>query len=363
MIEAQEAQVEVKETAPEVTTVGDDVRAAVSKAKEREAVESKPRDTTGKFEKVEKQKEEPAEVKAEQTEVKSEVKTEDKVEKVEEKKTTKIPRGLKAHMQTRWGELPPEWQSEIERIDRAGAEGFKKVEDKVKYADSIESVIKPYEYMISAEGGSHQGAIRELFQTAALLRTGTQQQKQAVLFNIAKKFNVPLTQESANPDPLSQHPLVQQLAQKVNELQTSLSQRSQQEQNAQLSQAESVLNSFLNEVDSDGVVKHPMDESLEEEFATEIASLRQRNPDWDNRKVLETAYERTSWKIPEIRNELLRRQDAQKEAERRKAEQESIDRKKAAGGSIRGSSVTTSKASGGSVRDIVSNLVRSGGHI
>ena len=358
-------------------TVHDDVRAAISQLKEADtefdnttdkvAKETtnvdKERNEKGQFNK----KEPKPEVKAET--VDTEVKTEVKDAKVEEKKL-RVPRGLKAHLQQRFTELSPEWQAEIERIDRAGEEGYRKVADRVKYAESIENELKPYEHIFRAEGVDHPTAVRELVRVAALLRVGTPQQKQQWLIGTAQHFGIPLPQGQVQDQGqeqhagLENHPLLQNLFNEVNTLKSGLQQRQEQEKQAQYGNAYNAVSSFMEEIDENGIPKHPIDPSNEMDLVVEVKALREKHPDWDGRRIMEAAYENFSWKVPELREARLSRQAAEKEAKRKEDESKAIAAKKLASGSLRGSAAsTTGKFEDDSVRGLITAQIRSGTRI
>jgi hypothetical protein len=249
-----------------------------------------------------------------------------------------VPNGLRAPFKATFGQLPKEWQEEVARLDKIGKEAADQVGSKhapdVKFAQELRAEIQPYEMMIRAEGGTPQTAIRDLLRTAAIFRIGTPAQKQGALMQIAKQFNVPL-QAAAAPDgqpegglpDIAQHPAYQQLAGTVQQLQQNLTQQTQAQTQAQEAANLDAVNGFLAETDGKGSAKHPLDESLQSPFAQEIGLVRQLNPQWDARRVLEKAYENLSWKEPGLRAVILERQEAEKKA---KAAQELAAKRQAA---------------------------------
>jgi hypothetical protein len=246
-----------------------------------------------------------------------------------------VPSGLRAQFKATFGQLPKEWQEEIARLDKSGAELGSKYAPDLKFANEVRAEIQPFEMMIRAEGGTPQTAIRALLKDAALFRIGTPQQKQQRLMEIAKTYNVPLQAaaaepgaqpESALPD-ISSHPVVQQLMGTVQQLQQGFTQQTQAQVQAQETANLEAVNSFLAESDEKGNLKFPLDDSLQAPFAQEIALVRQLNPNWDARRTLEKAHENLSWKVPELRAVILQKQEAEKQA---KAAQELAAKRQAA---------------------------------
>ncbi len=263
-----------------------------------------------------------------------------------------VPGGLRAPFKASFGQLPKEWQEEVSRLDKIAKEAAETVGARhapdVKFAQDLKAEFQPYEMMIRAEGGTPQTAVRALLRTAAIFRIGSPQQKQAELMNIARQYNVPLqaaaaepgeTPESALPD-ISNHPVVQQLMGTVQQLQQGFTQQTQAQTQAQEASNLEAVNGFLSETDDKGSAKHPLDDSLQGPFAQEIGLVRQGNPSWDARRVLEKAYENLSWKEPALRTVILQRQEAEKKAK----EQQALAAKRAAAVQVRGS--PSSPASG-----------------
>jgi hypothetical protein len=195
--------------------------------------------------------------------------------------------------------------------------------------------------MIQAEGGTPAKAIASLLQTAALLRTGSPQQKTHLFMQLASQYGVQLPQgqgqqaegsQGLMPD-IQSHPYVQQLAGMVQQLHGNFTQQQQAEQ-ARLEKANSdAVSSFLTEADAKGQPKFPLEDSMQSDFASQIRLTREANPGWDARRVLEQAYDNLSWIHPSLRQLKLSKQ----EEERRAKEQQELAAKKAAAVSVKGS--------------------------
>src|SRR5690606_26995775 len=130
------------------------------------------------------------------------------------------------------------------------------------------------------------------------------------VLSIINEYGVQMGQIAPQTEP---HPLEREVQWLKQQLQEQQQTRKQQEDG----QIMTVINQFLEEADEKGSLKHPLDESLEPEFADEIAAVRARHPELAHRQVLEQAYERMSWKVPEIRQTLIERQQAEAEAKRK----------------------------------------------
>jgi hypothetical protein len=95
-----------------------------------------------------------------------------------------------------FAELPFEAQRVVEqRYKDFEADYHAKSEataDDRKYAEELRGVFQPFEAMIRAEGGSHVGAIENYLAQSYTLRTGTPQQKQQLLQQMAKAYDIEL---------------------------------------------------------------------------------------------------------------------------------------------------------------------------
>jgi len=267
-----------------------------------------------------------------------------------EQKAIPAPAGLTVAMKARWAQLPPEVQAELARLDRTAAEAAGKAAqpyaEKAKAHEEMQAVIAPYLPMIQAEGGTPARAVASLLQTAALLRTGSPQQKTNAVLQMCQQFGVQLPQGTvdqqaqAMPD-ITAHPYVQQLAGRLEQVHGYLTQQQQAEQQRLQESNAKAVQDFMGDVDAKGQPKFPLEPSMEPGFAAEIQITKSLHPDWDARRVLEAAYENLSWKEPALRQLRLQKQ----EEERRAKEQADLAAKKAAAVSVKGSGPASAPAS------------------
>jgi hypothetical protein len=307
-----------------------------------EATEGRERDEKGRFKP--KAEQAPTEVEAPEA---SEV---DEPEQVAQPTDKKPPQALAASIKAKWGELPPEIKSEFIRLEQSSAKGVAKLQEEARVGRDLLGELEPYRALIQSSGGTPQTVIRNLLNTAAVLRIGTPAQKQQAVLSIINEYGVQMGQIAPQTEP---HPLereVQLLKQQLLEQQQT---RKQQEDG----QIMTVINQFLEEADEKGSLKHPLDESLEPEFADEIAAVRARNPGLGHREVLEMAYERMSWKVPEIRQTLLERQQAEAEAKRKEKAAQEVAKKQAAAVSLTGSAANAAASQPDSLRDLIASQV------
>lgn len=245
---------------------------------------------------------------------------------LEVKETVELPPvSWSGAVKAKWNELPKEVQAEIKKREDDFHKAMTAHDGELRLGRSIKEISTPYQAIIAAEGGTVEGAFKDLMNTAYVLRTGSPQQKAQVLMQAAQQFNVDLRpymggqQNQYNPFAAMQeemHRLRQQAdPQKIkSELQDEMERdRIKNEIEAFAANPENVyFNAF-----------RPIIGSL-------IANGRAKN--------LQEAYEMAIWSDPSIRAEMLQKQETELAA-KRKTE---IDRKKKASASVTGSPGTAS---------------------
>jgi hypothetical protein len=340
----------IKMSGDESQTVRDDVLAAFEKYTQEPEVTADPeievkpeeRDEKGRFAKNEAEAE-PVET-TEAVEPSEEI-PEDEPQ-VEDKKP---PQALAAHLKAKWSDIPPEIKNEFIRLEQASSKGVAKIQEEAKVGRSLMQEIEPYKSLIASAGGTPETAVRSLLQTAAILRTGTPAQKQNAVYSIIQEYGIQMGQmQQSQPDPYAE-----KIAQLEKQLQEQQQTRHQQEESVLLN----TVNQFLVEADERGNPKYPLDENLEGEFGDEISAVRARNPNMAPREILEKAYERMSWKVPEIRQTLLERQQSETEAKRKEKTAQDVAKKQAAAVSIKGNTASGAVTSETSLRDLIAGQV------
>lgn len=255
----------------------------------------------------------------------------------------KLPGSLKAHLQGLWPQLSREWQEEIVRLDKTGAEAGQKFAPQLNAYKEIQGVIAPYENILRSTGRTPAQAIAGMMRAEAVMLTGSPQEKAELFRQFAQQYRVPLelvVPQAQTPTPdgqpqlpdISTHPILQELRGQVSQLSQHLTTQ-QQLQNRQAQEAAvKSVNTFMQEKSPDGTPKFPLDDSLQDAFAAEIGLIRQTNPDWDYRRTMEAAYDNLVWKTPELRALRLKKD----ETERRAREQQELAQKKAAAVQVTG---------------------------
>jgi hypothetical protein len=227
-----------------------------------------------------------------------------------------------------YAKLPEVVRNEIKKREsdfQKGISGYKQAAD---YGQRMQQTLQPFMPLIQQAGGQPEAVVRNLLQTAATLRTGSPQQKQQLLVQIAQEYGVPLPGQQAQETPAGQFdpnalaPVVQQLLaphlQKFEQISsrftTAEQQREQKEQEALASQIEA----FRTATDSSGQPKHMYFDNVRGTMAALIDS--------GDAATLEDAYVMACRAHPEVSQilaaEQAKKADAQRLAEAKRLAEE-----------------------------------------
>lgn len=250
---------------------------------------------------------------------------------VEEKPAvTPPPLSWSSAVKEKWATLPPEVQAEISKREKEVERGFTKNDEERNLGKNMKEVITPYMPMIQAEGGTPVAAVRDLLNTAYVLRTGNPQQKAQLLHQVARQYGVDLGQVSpaqTNVDP--QYAALQQQVQ-------TLTMTVEQERALKQQQEQSSLTSQIEAFASDPSNAHF------ETVKAHMASLLQSGL----AKDLKDAYDQAVYANPQTRSTLLEAQKAEYEAKRLAEQKAKADKARRASSSVKGGVGSSSPSAG-----------------
>ena len=157
-----------------------------------------------------------------------------------------MPKSLKLEMKTHWEKAPPELRQAIAQREADFERGINTYKSRDAEAKAITDLFQPYEWMLRNENATPATAIAPLLQTAALLRTGTPQQKSQAVAQMIQQFQIPLDQVAShfNGQPQPQDTHYNQLAQQVQQLTQHITQSQYEAQKQNESRALSVIQQF-----------------------------------------------------------------------------------------------------------------------
>ena len=146
-----------------------------------------------------------------------------------------MPKSLKLELKQYWEQAPTELLAAIVERENKFNQGIEKYQGQAKSAEAILKQFEPYQWILQNENTTPEKAIAPLLQTAALLRTGTPQQKAAAVATMMSTFGIDLGHIQAlmggNPASAQQvfNPQYDQLQQQVQTLAQQLQEQRQRE--------------------------------------------------------------------------------------------------------------------------------------
>lgn len=228
------------------------------------------------------------------------------------------PVSLTGAIKAKWKDLPEDVRAEWSKREADITKAMTSHDGDLRLGREMKDVVMPYMPIIQAEGGTPASAVKDLLNTAYVLRTGTPQQKAQLLHKVAQQYGVDLSapQEQDPTDPLQAlHNKIAQLEQAANP------QVMRQQYQAQVEE-ERIVNE-VKAFSSDPSKKHY--QQVKAEMAALLGNGAAAN--------MQEAYDKACWANPSVRSTLIAEQSAADQA-KRKAE---MDAKKKASSSITGS--------------------------
>lgn len=220
----------------------------------------------------------------------------------------------------RFANLDPETQAYIVQREQEQAAGVAKLketfESKAAIADEFTEIVRPYEAQMRAEGATPAQAVQTLLNTAQILRTGSPQQKEAIIRQTAQQFGVNLS--APEPGELDEFadPNVAALQQQVADLTNFITQQMQTTQAETERGIISEVEAFSSAKNDKGEPLRPHYSAVEADMIPLIAAIRGQHPGKSNAEVLSEAYDRAVYANPETRKLVLESEAKAAEAKR-----------------------------------------------
>lgn len=202
--------------------------------------------------------------------------------------TDGAPVSWKPEFKAHWDKVPAELRPYMHQREGELARGFQEVASARSAASAVLGEFAPYAEQLQRENTTPVQAIRTLLQTAHSLRTGGNEYRKAIILNLAQQYGVDLS-APYNAQLATAEAQAAQLATERMYGQASVAQRQEQEAVAQ-------FHAFANDPANEffAQVRVGMSQLLGSGVAQDMKS----------------AYDMACWNIPQIRNELIRRQQS-----------------------------------------------------
>lgn len=209
------------------------------------------------------------------------------------------PNGWPEEAKTLWQSLPAQIQAAVDKREQDVAKFTSKSDDERQFGRSMYKTVQPYMAQIQAEGGTPESAVQQLLNTAYVLRVGSPEQKRQLLLQTAQQFGIDITP----PEPSDADPKMQQLLNKINQLEGAMRARQRQEQNQLQAEIQTEIQAFATN----------SEHAHYEEVKAHMAALLREGA----AKDLQDAYDQACWARPDIRATLLSKQNAEQEQKRK----------------------------------------------
>lgn len=243
------------------------------------------------------------------------------------------PVALSGAIKAKWNTLPEDVQREWKKREDDIHRMMTSHDGELRVGREMKEAIAPYMATIQAEGGTPVGAVKDLLNTAYILRTGSPHQKAAVLMQAAQQFGVDLSlhqQTQQNPQLVNLHNEIHQLR-----------------QNASPEAIERQLQERMEAVRIDNEIRDFAANPKNVHFETVRADMGALMTS-GRAKDLQEAYEMACWANPSIRQANL---SAQEEAAKAKRKAE-MDAKRKASASVVGSPAGTAPTTNATTKSL-----------
>lgn len=222
------------------------------------------------------------------------------------------PKAWPKEQHERWGKLDKETQDYLELRERQMLDGLSQYGDKAKRSDAWDTAVKDYMPLIQAQNIQPQEAVRYLFEAHRQLSSGTPQQKQAYLAQIAKSYGIAIP-GTVTPAGQEETPAQRETRERLERLENERAQDKRAAAQDMQKHVAGEVTSFADAKDDKGTPTHP----YFDECAEDIVALINAG------HTLEQAYEKAVYANPVTRaKELERQRKIDDEALRAKAKQE-----------------------------------------
>jgi hypothetical protein len=234
---------------------------------------------------------------------------------------SKAPQSWPAADRAHWDKIPVDVQAVIARREEEAHKGITQLGQDASYGKQIKEVIAPYLPIIRAEGGTEAGAVRDLLQTAYVLRTANAEQKVGLFRQLAGQFGVDLNAVTAGAPQVD--PQVQSLQRELAQVKGFLHQGQQQQHQQVQDQVQSVIDSFAADP------KNEFYEQVKPLMGSLLVNGQARD--------MQEAYDMACHANPDVRSTILTRQTVEADAKRAAEANAKAAAKRRASGSVNGS--------------------------
>jgi hypothetical protein len=224
----------------------------------------------------------------------------------------KTPNGYKkdSAIAKGWANFTPEQRKEMHEREGAFHEGIKQYKQAAHFGSSIAEQLVPYAPTMKQHNRAPADVVKELGAAWNTLVAGSPQEKAQMVLQILQDYSIDLAslgqmaQQPDNQRTQDSSPIVTALQQRIDKLEGTLTAQERQRAEAEFSATVDTVNAFGNAVDKAGKPMRPHYQAVKETMANLIES--------GVAKDLDDAYEQACWARKDIRDVLIRDQEAER---------------------------------------------------
>lgn len=201
-----------------------------------------------------------------------------------------VPKSWAKEYHDYWGKIDPKAQEYIELREKQMLDGIEKYKQYSGLGEQLHKVISPYKDFLTQQGVDEAKAVQYLLSAHHRLSSATPDERATYLRTLAQSYGIDLTgaQQTAQEEP----PALKELRNKVSALETTLTQKQEQEYNAHKTKVATEVEAFFSDTKSNP-------------YADEVAD--DMTPFLKAGLSLKDAYDKAVWANPVTRQKELNR--------------------------------------------------------
>lgn len=205
-----------------------------------------------------------------------------------------------------WKTLPENVRQQIHKREQDMHNGIRQYRDAAGFGQQMAQEMLPYQQIMREKGVTPQGVVRDIMKSLHTMVTGSEESKAQTFLQLAQSYGINLdtVMSLGQRSPSQAAPDLAPVLQRVQQIETRISQADQQRAEAERAEDDRAVNAFLNDP------KNEHAQTVRQQMSSLLLS--------GQAKDLADAYSQAIWLHPEVRAKLLEKQ----ETERRKKEAE-----------------------------------------
>lgn len=208
-----------------------------------------------------------------------------------------------------WANLPPDVRKEMHEREGAFHEGIKQYKQAAHFGSSIAEQLVPHAGLMKQHNRAPADVVKELGGVWATLVSGSPQEKAGLILQVLQDYSIDLASltQAATQQPSQQtqdDPRLAAALQRLDKLEGSLTAAEEERQQREYASTVQNVTDFGNAVDKAGKPLRPHFQAVRETMAQLIEAGAAQN--------LDDAYEQACWSRKDIREALIRDQEAER---------------------------------------------------